>query len=559
METLQSTSKGGVTLRFRATIRLDGKTATVRRLGLVGLAVAPLVGTVMLAAGCGSASSGLPVTSPGPTTTVVGPSVRHRVSGTGLFNRALAFARCMRTRGEPSFPAPTRKGVSVQERIIPGSGVDPNSPQFTAARNACKHLLTNTGLPAPSPRQTITDCLTLPTSPCYTPAQLRVAYGIQPLLDHGITGRGQTVVLPEFPPSEDSPSARANARVTASSDIRKDLARFDRLFGLPAAKLQVVNTLAHASSPWLASEEEVGDTEIVHALAPNAAIREVLIPSPYVTRLDRVSAAVVAALRLALTQGGIVSFSGGTGEQCFTPAEVAQWKSVLQTAQHEHVTVIVSTGDSGAATTACPPETGSATVKGIDLPASDPLALAVGGTSLQANRKTGAYVGETAWNTPASAGGPLAGGGGFSRMFPRPAYQTGIAGIEATRGAPDVAADADPRTGMAIAFSGGRQSYVLLGGGGTSVAAPLWAAVIALANQNAGRDLGFVDPALYRIGRSTDYHRAFHDVTTGTNTVELPALTITGYPAAPGWDPVTGWGSPNAQALVPLLTRYANS
>ena len=163
------------------------------------------------------------------------------------------------------------------------------------------------------------------------------------------------------------------------------------------------------------------------------------------------------------------------------------------------------------------------------------------------------YIGETAWNIPPSAGGPAAGGGGFSRLFPRPAYQDGIAGIGATRGVPDVAADADHRTGMAIAFSGGGKDYILLGGGGTSVAAPLWAAVIALADQYAGRDLGFVNPALYRIGRSAYYHQAFHDVTTGTNTVTFPTQTITGYQAAPGWDPVTGWGSPNAQVLVPLL------
>jgi len=388
--------------------------------------------------------------------------------------------------------------------------------------------------------------------------QLRVAYGIQPLLDRGITGRGQTVVLPEFPPAAASPSAGL-AQVPASSDLRQDLVQFDRLFGLPAAKLQIVNTLAHARSPWLASTEEVGDTEVVHALAPDAAIHEVLIPSPYVGRLSRVSAAVVAAMRLALTQGGVVSFSGGTGEQCFTPDEVAQVNSVLQTARHEHVTMIFSTGDSGAATTACPPDTGSATVKGVDLPASDPLALAVGGTSLHANRKTGDYIGETAWNSSASAGGPSAGGSGLSRLFPRPAYQTGIDGTGTARGVPDVAADADYRPGIAVAFHSGGQNYILVGGGGTSVAAPLWAAVIALADQDAGRHLGFINPALYQIGRSTHYDRAFHDVTMGTNTVEFPALTITGYPAASGWDPVTGWGSPNAQALVPLLARYASS
>ena len=220
----------------------------------------------------------------------------------------------------------------------------------------------------------------------------------------------------------------------------------------------------------------------------------------------------------------------------------------MQAAQRDRVTVVVSTGDSGAATTACPGGTGSTAVKGVDLPASEPLTLAVGGTSLQASQATGAYIGETAWNIPPSAGGPAAGGGGFSRLFPRPAYQDGIAGIGATRGVPDVAADADHRPGMAIAFSGGGKDYILVGGGGASVAAPLWAAVIALADQYADRDLGFVNPALYRIGRSAHYHQAFHDVTTGTNTVTFPTQTITGYQATPRWDPVTGWGSPNAAA-----------
>jgi subtilase family serine protease len=330
------------------------------------------------------------------------------------------------------------------------------------------------------------------------------------------------------------------------------------LFGLPVAQLQVVNTLAHAASPWLASIEEVADTEIVHALAPDAAIREVLIPSSYAASPGKVTAAVVAALRLGLAHGGVVSLSAGAGEQCFTSTEVDEVNSVLQAAQRDRVTVVVSTGDSGAATTACPPETGSAAVKGVDLPASGPLALAVGGTSLHASQSTGAYIGETAWNIPPSAGGPKAGGGGFSRLFPRPAYQDGIAGIGATRGVPDVVADADPRTGMALAISDGGQDYILIGGGGTSVAAPLWAAVIALADQYAGRDLGFVNPALYRIGRSAYYHQAFHDVTTGTNTVLLPTQTITGYQAAPGWDPVTGWGSPNAQVLVPLVAHYVS-
>jgi subtilase family serine protease len=196
-------------------------------------------------------------------------------------------------------------------------------------------------------------------------------------------------------------------------------------------------------------------------------------------------------------------------------------------------------------------------------PAGTRLASAAGrGTSLQANRSTGAYDGETAWITPppqSGTGYTVGSGGGFSQLFPRPAYQNGVPGIGATRGVPDVAADADPGTGMAIAISEGGQRYVLQGAGGTSAAAPLWAGVIALADQYAGRPLGFVNPAVYRIGASPAYHHAFHDITTGSNTVNDAALgiTITGYSAAPGWDPVTGWGSPNAQALVPLLARYA--
>lgn len=97
-----------------------------------GIAVAILIGTSLLAAGCGGASGGKVAGGPG-------------MSRAGVFNQALAFAQCMRTHGEPKFADPTSKGGSVQERITAVSGVDPNSPQFTAARNACKHLLPHNG------------------------------------------------------------------------------------------------------------------------------------------------------------------------------------------------------------------------------------------------------------------------------------------------------------------------------------------------------------------------------------------------------------------------------
>jgi subtilase family serine protease len=126
------------------------------------------------------------------------------------------------------------------------------------------------------------------------------------------------------------------------------------------------------------------------------------------------------------------------------------------------------------------------------------------------------------------------------------------------RGVPDVAADANPDTGVPVVASNIGGGYTISGHGGTSASAPIWAGIIALADQYAGHRLGFVNPAVYQIARSLQYHQAFHDITAGkSNTAEFPDGTIIGYRAAPGWDPVTGWGSPNAQVLVPLLASDA--
>ncbi len=401
------------------------------------------------------------------------------------------------------------------------------------------------------------DCDSLTT--CYGPGQLQAAYGVRPLLDRGIDGRGQTVVLPELAQTQLSPPQ--------VSDIRQDLARFDRLFGLPAARLRAVTSLAGSASPWLASEEEVVDAEMVHAVAPGAAIALILVNPASLDNTPAAVAASEAVLRLGLSQGGVISITsaGQTGgEHCATRAEVARLNSALQAAADHHVTVVAAAGDTGAAGEPCSPAeafTGGSfpLVKEVNLPSSDPLVLAVGGTSLTASHATGAYTGETAWGLPfGDPGTPFqATGGGFSRLFSRPAYQDGVPGIAATRGVPDVAADASGHTGLALAISDGGGRYTIRNSGGTSASAPIWAALIALADQYAGRQLGFVNAVLYRIGRSADYHRAFHDITAGNNTATWPPVTITGYRAAPGWDPVTGLGSPDAQVLVPLLARYA--
>ena len=108
---------------------------------------------------------------------------------------------------------------------------------------------------------------------------------------------------------------------------------------------------------------------------------------------------------------------------------------------------------------------------------------------------------------------------------------------------------------MTLAVSEGAGKYVFSRPAGPA-AGPFWAALIALSDQYAHRDLGLVNPAIYRIGRSASYHQAFHDITTGDNTVRFPHETVIGYQASPGWAPVTGWGSPNGRALIPMLARY---
>src|ERR1022692_57426 len=404
------------------------------------------------------------------------------------------------------------------------------------------------------------DCDSLTT--CYTPHQIQVAYGIRPLLDRGIDGRGQTVVLPELAESQLSPPA--------VSDIRQDMARFDSLFGLPAARLRVVTSLAGSASPWLAYGEEVLDLEMVHVIAPDAALTVVLVKATSLDNARNAVAASVAAIRLSLSLGGVISLSPAGqigGEHCVARPRVARVHSALQAAAARHVTVVAASGDMGAAGEPCsliaaltgrpfPPP-----VKEVTLLSSDPLVLAAGGTSLTASHKTGAYISETAWGAPFGTPGSAfqASGGGFSRLFARPGYQDGVPGIGATRGVPDVAADASGHTGMAIAISDGGGKFTIRNSGGTSASAPIWAGLIALADQYAGRHLGFVNPAIYRIGRSAAYRKAFHDITRGDNTVQFPPKTITGFRAAAGWDPVTGWGSPDASVLIPLLARYARA
>ncbi|MGI8451841.1 MAG: S53 family peptidase [Streptosporangiaceae bacterium] len=427
--------------------------------------------------------------------------------------------------------------------LVAGCTGSPGHPATTAATGS-------------APSTANSSCLLPPASSCYGPHQFRVAYGIQPLLDSGIDGRGETVTVLAPPPLANEPGAGApsgpaappSGAAPATTDIRQDLAAFDRMFRLPAARIQVVTALGGSASPGQGSAEEVQDLEVVHTVAPAATLRVVRLPANVLDSAANATADMLAALQLAVSHTDVASIGWSLGEHFFTTAQVAQIHSILRRAAARHVTVAASSGDNGSVSD----QYGGTPVKEVSLPASDPLALAAGGTTLTANPVTGTYISETTWNGATGSFSVTLGasGGGFSHLYARPAYQDGVPGISARRGVPDVAGDADQQGGIPIVLAGVSQSGIS-SDSSTSASAALWAGLIALADQDAHHDLGFVNPAIYRIARSASYHKAFHDITTGSNLTLGPVNHP--YHAGPGWDPVTGWGSPSAQALIPLL------
>ena len=239
--------------------------------------------------------------------------------------------------------------------------------------------------------------------------------------------------------------------------------------------------------------------------------------------------AITTAIHDETNKPSVISISWGGPESTWTNQAMTALDAACQSAAALGVTITVAAGDNGSSD--------GATGNNVDFPASSPHVLACGGTELDANGAT--IVSEVVWNEQAIGDGAT--GGGVSTVFALPSWQANShvpAPITAAggRGVPDVAGDADPNSGYQIRVDGGDTVV-----GGTSAVAPLWAGLVAVANQQLGVQVGFIQPAIYAAKAAS----AFHDITQGNNGA---------FSAGPGWDACTGLGSPKASALIPLLT-----
>jgi hypothetical protein len=329
-----------------------------------------------------------------------------------------------------------------------------------------------------------------PTNSGYTPAQIQQAYGFNQVSNNG---SDETIAI-----------------VDAYNDpnITSDLATFDSAYGLAAPpSFTVVNqsggsTLPSNNASW--GGEESLDVEWAHAMAPGAKI--LLVEASSASDTD-----LLAAVTYASSVAQVVSISWGGNEFSGEAAYDSQYFSA------PGVAYVVASGDSGAP---------------AEWPAASPNVLGVGGTSLTLN-SSGGWGSETGWS--GSTGGP-------STYESQPSYQNGVVTQTSTkRATPDVAYDADPNTGVAVYDSYGYSGWLEVGG--TSAGAPQWSAIIAIADEGRSQPLATsgsqsVQSILYPNG-STD----FHDITSGNN----------GYAAGPGYDYVTGLGSPIVNAVVASL------
>jgi subtilase family serine protease len=383
---------------------------------------------------------------------------------------------------------------------------------------------------------------------CYSPSQITRAYNYLPLYNKGIQGQGQTIVIMD---------------VSQDPTVVQDLHTFDQMFGLPDPTLNILAPYGtDPADPGIATEIAL-DVEYAHAAAPRATIDLLLVPAGNAQTVSDLYAAFLRGVSYAVTHklGDVISMSYGFPEPCISSAVAQLSHQVFAQAAANHITTIDSSGDSGATVPNCT-FTDYLPYQATQFPAVDPTVLDVGGTYLD-TRTSGMYKGETAWAQVSTNPDNGAGGGGFSTTYALPDYQkkAGIntSGPSTGRAIPDVAYDADPRSGVIVLCSScNAGANALLIVGGTSAGAPQWAGIIALGSQYKQESLGFINPTLYRLYARSSYKTAFHDNVIGNNTYQFTnasgnPVTMIGFAANPGWDAVTGLGSPNVARLIALI------
>jgi subtilase family serine protease len=372
----------------------------------------------------------------------------------------------------------------------------------------------------------------------YTPAQIRAAYGLPalPASTTGLTaaqaaqlGAGQTIYIvnAKHNPNVVAELAAFNSKFALPTCTSRTLAAGASLPLAAASKTSCELVVAYSTSAGAITStapaydsgwatEIALDVQWAHAIAPLA--RLVLIEAP-----DAGVASLSNAVALANKMGaGVVSMSFGANEGSWT----ASYDSVFSGAGMSY---LAATGDNGAA---------------VSWPSVSSKVVAVGGTTLTYSG-SGARS-ETTWSGT---------GGGTSAFVALPSYQSGTVGGYARRAVADVAFNADPNSGQYVAtIAPGSTTVRWISAGGTSLSTPQWAGLLAVANAlrvAAGKTvLGQPHAALYQqIGAvPTQYATVFKDVATGSNG------TCTTCAAKAGYDTPTGWGTPNASALLTSLS-----
>ncbi|MDH6451879.1 subtilase family serine protease [Streptomyces sp. SAI-149] len=357
----------------------------------------------------------------------------------------------------------------------------------------------------------------------YSPGKLAGAYK---MTSSATAGAGQTVAVFEL------------ENVDAAS-----IAAYQSCVGTDTSVSHVyVDTTSGAGAP--ATDGSVGvesalDIEDLIGLVPGASIID--YQGPDATSATDQNVLDVYQRMVTDDQAQVISTSWGECEAVESSATASAENTVFAEAAAQGQSIVAASGDDGSSD--CYLATGS-TAKAVDDPASQPYVTGVGGTTMTTS---GSTTTQTTWNN--DAGGT---GGGVSSRWAPVVYQGGVA-TTAKRAVPDVSALADPAEGYPVYLQDDSQSPTPVPGivGGTSGAAPTWAAVIVQANagtacQANGR-VGFLNNALYKAARSS-YPTNFWDVTSGNNSVYA-----TGYSAAAGYDEVTGLGSPRGAALSTAL------